>query len=150
MSMKKTLAPIFILAALLTLIDQISKTLVEKYLATATPPDTLLQLEYTRNAGIAFGIPVPQSILLALTIILIPLIIYVADKELNLRHPLAKTAVTLVLAGALGNSIDRITNGYVIDFISVWKWPNFNLADIFITVGILLLIVFYAKIKKVK
>jgi signal peptidase II len=52
-----------------------------------------------------------------------------------------------VLGGGLGNLIDRFTRGYVIDFISIWKWPVFNLADVFVTIGVLLIVLFYGKIK---
>lgn len=136
--MKKNFSQILILAAFLALLDQISKWLVVKH------------LPYTQNTGIAFGIPIPYYILMALTIILIIFIIYFAQKELDLTAKVSRIGTAFIIGGALGNLIDRLANGYVVDFISVWKWPNFNLADSLITIGVLLLIIFYGKIKKLK
>jgi signal peptidase II len=56
--------------------------------------------------------------------------------------------IALLAAGAMGNLIDRIRLGYVIDFISVGSFPVFNFADSFITVAIFLLLLFYDKIKR--
>lgn len=147
--MKKHFSQILILAAFLALLDQISKWLIIKYVATPyVLIEGILELQYTQNTGIAFGIPIPYYILIALTILLIFFIIYFAKKELNLNAIISRIGTAFIIGGALGNLIDRLSNGYVIDFISVWKWPNFNLADSLITIGILLLIIFYGKIKK--
>ena len=54
----------------------------------------------------------------------------------------------IILGGAAGNLIDRIVQGYVIDFISFWSYSIFNVADIAITLGVLLAILFYGKIKR--
>jgi signal peptidase II len=51
-----------------------------------------------------------------------------------------RAGVTLILAGALGNMVDRFRHGYVIDFIAVGIWPRFNLADTMITIGVVLMI----------
>ena len=56
----------------------------------------------------------------------------------------------LVAGGALGNLFDRVMHGYVIDYIAIWKWPVFNLADAAIFVGAVLLVIFYDKIALVK
>lgn len=149
--MRKHFRQILILAAFLALLDQISKWLIIKYLATPyILIGNILKLEYSQNTGIAFGIPIPYYILIALTILLIFFIIYFARNEINLNAIISRIGTAFIIGGALGNLIDRLTNGYVIDFISVWKWPNFNLADSLITIGILLLIIFYGKIKKLK
>lgn len=121
---------IFIFAAALTLLDQFSKFFLEKY----------EWLSLTANPGIAFGIPMPNIAVVVATLILIPIIIIVAIKELSIQKTITQFALALILGGALGNLIDRLTHGYVIDFISIWEWPSFNLADAFITAGIFLLI----------
>lgn len=102
-----------------------------------------------KNTGIAFGIPIQLVGIILMNILLLILLLYFAKKELNLRSRLAQYLLAFVFAGGISNLIDRLYHGYVIDFISIWIWPTFNLADIYITVGILLLIIFYGKIKKV-
>ncbi len=102
-----------------------------------------------KNTGIAFGIPVQLVGIILMNILLLILLLYFAKKELNLNSKLAQYLLALIFAGGISNLIDRLYHGYVIDFISIWKWPTFNFADIYITLGILLLIMFYGKIKKV-
>lgn len=103
-------------------------------------------LKYSENFGIAFSIPVPKVALILGTIALLILLTYFFFKELNLKKYIAQAAIALIWAGGFGNLIDRIFRGYVVDFISIWKWPIFNIADIYILGGVLLLITFYAKI----
>lgn len=119
---------------ILVLLDQLVKRLIIDF-----------KLQYTQNTGIAFGIPLNKALLIIGSVILIAAVIIIAKKELNLAKEISRVSVSLILAGAFGNLIDRVFRGYVIDFISIWKWPNFNLADAFIVVGILLLIIFYKK-----
>lgn len=141
-------------SAFFGLIDQITKSLVVSSLGakenqTYQIIGNFFKLEYAENQGIAFGlnIPAPQLMFSVLTLLLIIFIIYLAIKELNLGLKLSQFAIALILGGALGNLIDRITRGFVVDFIAIWKWPNFNLADSFIVIGVLLLVIFYGKIK---
>ncbi len=146
--MKKEIGKIAITASILAFLDQITKHFAIKNLET---PNRIIkgffELEYTENTGMAFGLPMPYYILLFGGIILLGVILYLASKEFNLKIFTAWFSVALIAGGAIGNIIDRIVNGFVVDFIAIWKWPNFNLADLFITTGILLLIIFYAKIK---
>lgn len=139
---------ILVYASFLALIDQITKALAVKYLAAT--PFTIIKnfflLEYSENHGVAFGLDVPFFLIILLNIILIPVIIYLASKELDLKHKLAKAATALLIAGAFGNFIDRLTNKYVIDFIAIGPWPNFNLADMYICIAVLLILGFYDKI----
>lgn len=147
--MKKSLGLILIFSSFLGLLDQISKYLIVKYLKTPLQIiNNFFKLEYSENTGIAFGIPIPHFAILVLNLFLICFVIYFAFKELNLSLKATKLALSLLLGGAMGNIIDRLTNGYVVDFISISRWPNFNLADTFITTAILLIILFYGKIKR--
>ncbi len=138
-------------AIILIGLDQLSKYFAQTYLQT---PHRLIsdffQLEYSQNTGVAFGIAIPQIVLIIGSPILIGLIIYLVIKELDCRKTLSILSLILIISGALGNLMDRLIHGFVIDFIAIWRWPNFNLADIYITLGILFMIVFYGKIKKVK
>lgn len=138
--MNKNIGEIFVAGSAFALLDQLSKWAVVAYFG----------LPYSQNTGVAFSIHIPYAILLGLTIILLVAVFYFASKELNLSKNLSKISVALVLGGGLGNLIDRIVNGAVIDFISIWKYPTFNVADAFIVIGVLLIVVFYGKIKLIK
>ncbi len=127
-----------ILIFLLILSDQATKFLATKYLTIS------------KNTGIAFGIAIPQTILIIANITLLIVLMYFIQKELNLKKRLSQVLTAAILAGGFSNLADRLYHGYVIDFIAVPYWPTFNLADIYITVGILLLIVFYGKLKQAK
>ena len=136
--MNKKISGILVAASVLSFIDQLSKLWAVQ------------NLEYTQNTGIAFSIPIPYLALVIFNIILIGVVIFLAVKELDLSKSVSKIAVALILGGGLGNLIDRLVNGSVIDFISIWKYPSFNLADTYITIGVLLIVVFYGRIKLIK
>jgi signal peptidase II len=102
--------------------------------------DGWLALEYTENRGAAFGMlsglaPVLAAASIAILVGLV--VLYVRQERPPLWHTVAIGAVA---GGALGNLFDRLRLGYVIDFVSVGPWPNFNVADSAITVGVLILI----------
>jgi len=142
---------ILILTVLFTALDLITKHLaVENFRNIPFEINSFTRLTYAENTGIAFSIPVPPLLLVFLTIGLILFVIYFIEKELNLSKKLAQFASALILGGAIGNLIERIGRGYVIDFISIGSWPTFNFADIYITLGVLLVLAFYGKIKGVK
>jgi signal peptidase II len=147
--MKKYLISVASISVILILLDQLTKYFAQKYIENYKIINGVFSLEYTENTGIAFGIEVPQLLVVAGSIIIIPIVFFTIYKELSPSHRITKISSSLIVGGALGNVIDRILNGFVVDFISVWKWPNFNLADTFIVVGILLIICFYGKIKKI-
>lgn len=96
-----------------------------------------LKLRLTFNEGSAFGIKLfewnPSWIILT-TLLIMGLYLF---RIKTLRYRIGRA---LVVSGAIGNLIDRLLKGKVIDFISFYKWPTFNLADSFITLGLLLLV----------
>lgn len=103
----------------------------------------LLSLVYWRNTGVAFGLFQDATLLLTLTSILICLgAIFVYSTQLPNLKLIVQISMGLIIGGALGNIIDRVRFGYVVDFIQVGWWPIFNLADSAITGGTLFL-VFY-------
>jgi len=132
-------------------VDQFSKHLVvdalELHEAVALFPSLNLMLAY--NTGAAFSFLSSASgwqrwffVCLALTVSL-ALMFWL--RRLTSGHQLQACALALILGGALGNVWDRLTYGYVIDFIDVyyknWHWPVFNVADSAITIGAVLLII---------
>lgn len=139
-------------ALIITVLDQLVKAVVDRYLAlheSRVVVEGLIHLTYVRNRGAAFGIlsdaELPyQSVLFSLVSALALLAIAVYAWRLPPASRLPRLALSLVIGGAVGNLIDRIRLGYVIDFVDVfWKsyhWPAFNLADSAISVGVVLLV----------
>lgn len=134
------------IAAAVAIVDQWTKSLI----VSAIGPGQLetrvevvegwLALEYTQNRGAAFGVLSGLVLILAaasLAILTGLLVVYMRQT----KPPLWQTvAIGLISGGALGNFIDRVRLGHVVDFVSVGPWPNFNFADGAITVGVLVLI----------
>ncbi len=130
-------------------LDQISKYFIFKFVPfNIRILGDLLRIEYTQNTGIAFGIPIPYTILVIGNILLIGVIIRLIIKEFDIDQPITKAALILIISGAFGNIIDRLVHGFVIDFIAIWLWPNFNFADAYISIGILLMLVFYGRMRR--
>ncbi|MFN8590809.1 MAG: signal peptidase II [Thermomicrobiales bacterium] len=97
-------------------------------------------LEYTENRGLAFGLLPGLGPLLVLgSVLIVGLLLFQFCRE---PAPSGWNAIALgaVIGGALGNVIDRLRFGYVVDYISVGSWPNFNVADSAITLGVIGLI----------
>lgn len=111
------------------------------------------EIIYRENTGIAFGLPVPVWASILLTAVLIICGGFFVLKNFNLEKKSALLAVSFILAGALGNMYDRVFLGYVVDYISIWKWPVFNFADMCIFCGALIIAVKFDKVissKKLK
>lgn len=104
-----------------------------------------IRLAYSHNTGIAFSLFQGKSdILTIVALVIITGAIYLYITQLPNRRRLIQIAMGLILGGALGNVIDRVRLGYVVDFIQVAWFPIFNLADSAITVGAALLMLQYA------
>ncbi|HCJ84923.1 MAG TPA: signal peptidase II, partial [Acidimicrobiaceae bacterium] len=101
---------------------------------------------YVTNDGMAFGLSFPggKHILLVMTILLTGFIVGFLWKEKD-GHPLVKYGLALILSGAIGNLIDRLLYGKVVDFLDVmvgnFHWYIFNVADSAVTVGMVLFII---------
>jgi len=136
---KKVFLKITALTVLVILIDQMAKFVVEKNFHEIT----------SNNTGIAFGLNVGNmwSIVIS-NILLIGIVMYAAKKELQLKKTLTQFFLALILGGGIGNLIDRIFRGSVTDFISIWIYPSFNIADVCISVGIIGIIIFFNKVRK--
>lgn len=118
----------------------------------ATNPLQILpffRLIYVQNTGIAWSIAIPQLILIPLNLMLLAAIPFYMLKYLDLTLKISKISLSLIVAGAIGNLVDRLAFGHVRDFISIGWWPIFNLADSFLCIGIFLILVFYGKIKRI-
>lgn len=123
-----------ILIFILVLVDQITKVFFKN--------KSFLIFNYTTNTGAAFSLFHNQNLFLIITsIIILIFLIYLYKK-----YPRLQVYLSLVIAGTIGNLIDRIFLGYVRDFIDLRVWPVFNIADSLSVIGVLLIA--YSFIKK--
>ncbi len=132
-------------AAIVLVVDQLSKALVLTFLAPGAPHAEvvivpgLLRLYYVENTGAAFGLFQGKNPLLAFLAFGVVVALVVWFREL-VRFWLGALALGLQLGGAVGNLIDRFRHGFVVDFIDFSFWPTFNVADSAITIGVLMLL----------
>lgn len=125
-----------IVGVLIVLLDQISKNAILHYYATKPKKlFSFFQINYVPNTGAAFGMMQNGNWLLILVMLAIMGYIVKNWKELCAYGALVKWGCVFILAGAIGNLYDRITLGYVVDFLDFLVWPVFNVADSFITIG---------------
>ena len=138
------------LSALVIVVDQITKRVIDSAMQLHQTIELVpyFQLTYMRNQGAAFsflsGAGGWQRWFFIGLAIVASIFIFVWLRKLDPSRRREAVAWALVLGGALGNLIDRILYGYVIDFLDVyvgdWHWPAFNVADSAITVGVALLL----------
>lgn len=98
----------------------------------------VLGIELLFNKGVVFGVSINQVVLWVVLIIVLLLLIRILLKAIKDRDSLAVFGLGLIFFGALGNIMDRIVFGGVVDFIRVEFWATFNIADIMITGGVIL------------
>ena len=135
-----------VVCGLVFLADQSAKAAIEAHLVPGQYEEVLgpLELTLSHNRGVAFGLAGGAGVKLVLTTALALAVIgYLFAR--NPRRPGMWLAVGLVGGGAIGNLSDRIRADAVTDFVAVGSWPPFNLADVSITVGVLLLVYFYMR-----
>ena len=136
-----------IISIILLCIDQISKLLVVNLL-TKTDSITIIKnffyLTYINNDGAAFSILVGKRIFLILIAVLVIVMLIRYIKKNNIQNKLELVSISLIIGGSLGNLMDRVIRGYVIDFLDFkifnYNFPIFNLADTFIVIGVFLLL----------
>lgn len=134
-------------AVILAVIDQISKTAALKYLKPIESMNLIkgiMNLTFVENRGAAFGmLSGARWFFVIVTIIVTAAILIYIKKYMpkTKEYGIVKIALTLILAGAWGNVTDRVIRGYVVDYFETVfiKWPVFNVADIYVVVGTILL-----------
>lgn len=147
---RKQIFPLIIIALLG--IDQLTKSLVARSIPFQSSKSIipgLFNLTHVRNRGAIFGFfshsesRILFIFLTLVSLVALGLVIYYFFRTPS-SQTLMKISLSVILAGALGNLIDRVFRGHVIDFldfyIKSWHWPSFNVADSCITIGAFLLI----------
>ncbi len=147
----KRFSKILSLAFVVVLLDRLSKMWVIRHfqLGESRPLAPFFHLTYLHNTGTAFGLFQNNNrLLLYFAFTLLIVLVYAARGLCERGGAWAFWGVLLVLGGAVGNIIDRIHYGRVVDFLDFRVWPVFNLADSAITVGTFCLAVGLLKIER--
>lgn len=139
------------LSLIIIIIDQLTKMWAVKTLSYGHPTELVPLVNFTllHNTGAAFSFLADAGgwqrwLFMGLAIVIsIGLIIWLL--RLSVQQLGLAIALALILGGALGNLIDRVVYGYVVDFIDIyyqtWHWPAFNIADSAITIGVIILLI---------
>ncbi len=140
---------LYVIAVVILIFDQVTKYLAVKYLknkAVITILDNILEFSYVENYGAAFGILQNRKyfFIFMTSLVIIAIFVILVNNYYYLNKPM-KVALAMLVGGSLGNLIDRIRLGYVIDFISVkfgdsYNFPVFNIADSFIVIATILVV----------
>ena len=132
---------------LLVLLDILSKYIVFNYidLYQFIKITYFFDITHIHNFGVSFGLfagTIPSLVLIFIGLFVTAFVIYL---YINSRDTIERWGLFIIICGAIGNIVDRSINGYVIDFlylhINQYYWPAFNFADIYISLGIIMIIV---------
>lgn len=132
---------------LLVLFDILSKYIVFNYidLYQFIKITYFFDITHIHNFGVSFGLfagTIPALVLVIIGLFVTAFVLYL---YINSREFLERWGLFIIICGAIGNIVDRFINGYVIDFlylhINQYYWPAFNFADIYISIGIIMIIV---------
>ncbi len=134
------------LCAFVVVLDQAAKALIEANLAPGEVVDAIgpLDLTLSHNSGVAFGLASGGGTrLVIVTLLALAVVGYLFSRDPT--RPGMWIATGLLAGGAIGNLADRIRADAVTDYIEIGNWPAFNLADVAVTVGVLLLALSYMR-----
>jgi signal peptidase II len=141
---------ILLVAGVVIALDQWTKDWIRRtvpeytYLVPIPSLGEYFVFEHVRNYGAAFGILQNQGNLFVIIAVVVSVAILIYARNINPSQRLLRVLLGLQLGGAIGNLIDRLQQGYVTDFIKmgipgVYYWPNYNIADSSIVVGVIAL-----------
>lgn len=134
------------LCGLVVVLDQAAKALVERHLVPGEDVAVLgpLELTLTHNTGVAFGLAGGGGTrLVLLTALALAVVAYVFSRDPT--RPGMWVAAGLLAGGALGNLADRVRADAVTDYVKVGSWPAFNLADVAVTAGVVILAISFLR-----
>jgi|SRR3989338_3828500 len=142
--MDKKYAVIISIGFFIVFSDQLTKFLIKQNLQlnqSIPVIKNILHLTYITNTGSAFGLFKGFNWFFILFSLVVIIVIFYFINQIKNNEKMMRISVSLVLGGTIGNLIDRIAYGAVIDFIDFRIWPVFNIADSAVTIGIIILIV---------
>lgn len=139
---------LYIFVLLFIFLDQITKYLAKQNLI-GSPLKIFdwFKLEYVENRGAAFGILAgKQTLFILITVFVLMILGFYIYKHYSIMSKLEIWASIFLFSGAIGNLIDRVLNGFVVDFLSVrifniYDFPVFNFADIYVTFSVILYVI---------
>ncbi len=144
----KSLIYAIIIAIILLLLDQITKVIIIENNINVTLIPNILNIHTVQNTGGAFGVGEGNTGMFIITnLVVLGLIIRFIYLQKDFMDKATLYTLFVILAGGFGNLIDRLSRGYVIDFLNIFpsiNFPKFNLADIYITVGCVILAFIFA------
>tara|TARA_S200000501_G_scaffold358696_1_gene383719 strand:+ start:679 stop:1137 length:459 start_codon:yes stop_codon:yes gene_type:complete len=139
------------ISIIITLIDQFSKLIINENQITLINKDLFLfTIDYVKNFGAAFNLFSGNRIFLSLVSIIITIVlIYIILNKNNLSST-DLISYSFILGGTIGNGVDRLSKGFVLDFINLnfINFPVFNVADISINIGFILIVYGFIKYKR--
>ena len=144
-------APFFLVAGAVFALDQVTKALIRNWLAVGEswPSDGwLVKITHVTNTGAAFGILQDAGFFLTVTAFIAIGAIVFYYLYPPLEHGLLRVAMGLLLGGAAGNLVDRLHQGHVTDFIDFPRYPEFNVADSSIVIGLIVVVGFFLLFEK--
>jgi len=140
---------VFALTAIaILLLDQLSKYLVIKNIPIHDSLEVIpnfFYLTHIKNSGAAFGIFQGMINIFIIVSIVAVVLIIILRSLLEINSYLYNASLGFILGGAIGNLIDRVIMGEVTDFLHIFFWPVFNIADSFIVIGFIMLIIILLK-----
>ena len=137
---------IFVVSVFLIILDFITKLFIVNFLKNDVfLVSNIFYLTFVTNTGTFWGLFSDANIFfIILSLVILSILIYIIIKKINLNK-INKYLYSLIISGVIGNLIDRIIRGYVVDFIGIrifdYSFPIFNLADVYIVIGVLLFMI---------
>jgi len=142
---------IWIVLFLSVVSDQLSKFFAKNMDNEIILIDNFFKIKLLENSGIAFGIPFSGWIQKIFSLILLIVAIYFIVYHVDKKSVIVQITIGLFLGGAIGNLIDRFfRDGKVIDFISFGFFPSFNIADICLSISVIIFFIFNKKFVKIE
>ena len=144
----------YLIALLILVLDHLTKLIASAKLNPDLPVEIIpgyLRFSYWENSGVAFGLfndmaSAWKPYILAAMAIIAVVVIFIYGMHVPTGRKLLHLSLAIMIGGILGNFVDRLMRGYVVDFIDFhihdsYHWPTFNVADSAITIGIALLLI---------
>lgn len=131
--------PVLVLAVVVAVVDQVIKNYVQSHMALGTSMPIIngaFRITYILNPGAAFGLFEHQTKLFVVVAVGMLAALVYFYRYIAAGHWILRFGAGLLAGGAAGNVIDRVTTGYVVDFLDFRIWPVFNSADIAIVTGV--------------